>query len=438
MFAFCARRTGDLALAEDLTSVVFLEAWRRRRSVQLTGASALPWLLGTAHNVVRNQRRSLRRHRAVLARLSAGGVSPSGEEAPSGEEDVIARVDAQRTLATALRVVDCLPQGQRDAVNLVLWSGLSYEDAAQALGVPIGTVRSRVARAQHARRVARHPATHYEGVLMTNLTTPPVPDLSSEWITARRTQLVREITTPQRQPVSRRLALRGVGALAGVGAATTVALVAIAGTGAANAFAGWTATPTRPASGETASALAQCTSRLAGSGGGQSGVPAGGWQPVLTDTRGPFTSMILQSGAATATCLTGPSFTTTEANATEGGASQHVLSNGSASAGAPPAVSIMGLGGSGSGPIEQASQSQLTTTGGQPYTFVQGQVAADVSGVTLLLSDASNVQATVADGSFVAWWPGRADATSAQVTSASGATTQQLTFTPVAPSNSAS
>ena len=142
VFAFCARRTGDLALAEDLTSVVFLEAWRRRRSVQLTATSALPWLLGTAHNVVRNQRRSLRRHRAALQRL------PMDRASPSGEEEAIARIDAQRTLSVALRAVHRLPPEQRDAVNLVLWSGLSYEDAAQALGVPIGTVRSRIARAR--------------------------------------------------------------------------------------------------------------------------------------------------------------------------------------------------------------------------------------------------------------------------------------------------
>jgi RNA polymerase sigma-70 factor (ECF subfamily) len=144
VFAFCARRTGDLTLAEDLTSVVFLEAWRRRRSVRLSGHSALPWLLGTAHNVVRNQRRSLRRHRAAVLRLSANDVSPSGEE------EVIARVDAQRTLSAALTAVERLPQEQQDVVNLVLWSGLSYQDAAQALGVPVGTVRSRVARARAA------------------------------------------------------------------------------------------------------------------------------------------------------------------------------------------------------------------------------------------------------------------------------------------------
>jgi len=152
VFAFCARRTGDLALAEDLTSVVFLEAWRRRRSVRLSGDSALPWLLGTANNVVRNQRRSLRRHRAAVLRMS------TNETSAGGEEEVIARVDAQQALSAALLAVARLPQAQRDVVNLVLWSGLSYEDAAQALGVPVGTVRSRIARALAALGTSLAPA----------------------------------------------------------------------------------------------------------------------------------------------------------------------------------------------------------------------------------------------------------------------------------------
>ncbi len=41
---YCARRTGSLDTADDLVSVVFLEAWRRRVDVQLLGDSALPWL----------------------------------------------------------------------------------------------------------------------------------------------------------------------------------------------------------------------------------------------------------------------------------------------------------------------------------------------------------------------------------------------------------
>jgi hypothetical protein len=147
---------------------------------------------------------------------------------------------------------------------------------------------------------------------------------------------------------------------------------------------------------------------------------------VLTDTRGPFTAMILQSAGRTATCVTGPSFTTIAANAVPGGASGNILGVGSPAAGQPD-LSMMR---SSSGPIRQASQVQLTA-GGQPYTLVQGQVQAGVSGATLVRSDGSDVQATVADGSFVAWWPGDAHTTAAHVTSGSATTTQQLTFTPV-------
>ena len=271
---------------------------------------------------------------------------------------------------------------------------------------------------------------------MNNLSAPPVPDLSSDWIAARRDHLVREIATPRRRQVSRRLALSGLGALAAAGAATAAVLLAFAGAGATNAFAGWSATPTRPTGSQTTTALGQCTARLASAGGPQSGIPTSDWHPVLTDTRGPFTAMILQSGSASATCLTGPSFTTTAANnAQPGGATQHTLSAGTS--GPPPAVSIMGLGGTSTGPISQASQSQFTTSDRQPYTLVQGQVAADVTKVTLVLSDASNVRATVANGSFVAWWPGNANATTARLTGAAGTTTQQLTFTAISGSNPA-
>ncbi|MHB1539147.1 MAG: RNA polymerase sigma factor [Solirubrobacteraceae bacterium] len=146
VFAFCARQTGDLALAEDLTSIVFLHAWRKRRSIEIDCGSALPWLLGTARNVVRNQRRSTWRHRAALSRLAAGAA-----RAESGlEDDSLARLDAQRRLRDALEPIARLPPRQREALSLVVWSGLSYEQAARALDVPIGTVRSRVARARAA------------------------------------------------------------------------------------------------------------------------------------------------------------------------------------------------------------------------------------------------------------------------------------------------
>jgi RNA polymerase sigma-70 factor (ECF subfamily) len=141
VFSFCARRTGDLSLAEDLTSIVFLEAWRRRQSVEID-ESALPWLLGTANNLARNARRSLRRHNAALRRL------PTDESSSDSEDDAVARIDAQRALTSALKAISKLSSEERDVVNLVLWSGVSYDDAARVLGVPVGTVRSRVSRAR--------------------------------------------------------------------------------------------------------------------------------------------------------------------------------------------------------------------------------------------------------------------------------------------------
>src|SRR5439155_12710089 len=69
VYNYCFRRTGDWSQAEELTAIVFLEAWRRRGQVVLERDEAIPWLLGVATNVLRNLRRSQRRHRAALERL---------------------------------------------------------------------------------------------------------------------------------------------------------------------------------------------------------------------------------------------------------------------------------------------------------------------------------------------------------------------------------
>ena len=217
-------------------------------------------------------------------------------------------------------------------------------------------------------------------------------------------------------------------------AATGGVVVAIVGLGARTsaAFAGWTATTTHPAAEQTATALERCTSQLAGTRGApgaQPSIPANVRQPVLTDTRGPFTLMILSSEYASATCFNGPSFTIIGTNNTYGRVLKIGSTDGSgAGSSQSSGISVMRLEGYRKGPIRPATQSHLETSGGQPYTFVQGQVVPGVTGVTLVRSDGSNVQATVAGGSFVAWWPGSAGATSAQITSSAGAVTQPLTF----------
>ena len=149
VYNHCFRRTGSWEAAEDLASVVFLEAWRRRRDVSLSGESILPWLLAVANNVVRNRDRSLRRHRRLLAKLPAAVV------APDPAEEAVSRVDDERAMRRVLQVFTRLLPDEQDVLALCVWAGLSYTDAAVALGIPVGTVRSRLSRArEHLRRLA--------------------------------------------------------------------------------------------------------------------------------------------------------------------------------------------------------------------------------------------------------------------------------------------
>ena len=149
VYAHCFSRTGSWSMAEDLTSAVFLEAWRRRAEVRFSGDCALPWLLGVANNATRNAQRTLRRHNLLLAKLP-----PPGEEADIAA-DAAARVDQERLAQHLLCAMGGLRQSEREVLALCDWAGLSYAEAAVAMGVPEGTVRSRLSRArQHLRDLA--------------------------------------------------------------------------------------------------------------------------------------------------------------------------------------------------------------------------------------------------------------------------------------------
>lgn len=155
VYTFCARRTADLALAEDLTSITFLEAWRHRDRVPSGDAgSALPWLLGVSNNVVRNARRGQRRYQEVLERLPAPSI------VPPAEDQALARSVTEAGLRDALGAISALPEREQEVVMLVLWSGLSYEEAAMALAIPVGTVRSRLSRARSKLQVALTTTSH--------------------------------------------------------------------------------------------------------------------------------------------------------------------------------------------------------------------------------------------------------------------------------------
>jgi RNA polymerase sigma factor (sigma-70 family) len=140
IYNFCFRRCADWALAEDLTAIVFLEAWRKRRRVVFDGEDAvLPWLYGVAGNVLRN---NARRHRRLVRFLGSLGAPPSS---PDSAERLAEEEEMRRILEAVAR----LPRREQDVLALCVFADLTYEQAAMTLGVPVGTVRSRLARARN-------------------------------------------------------------------------------------------------------------------------------------------------------------------------------------------------------------------------------------------------------------------------------------------------
>lgn len=145
---YIARRLGRDA-ADDLVAETFLVAFRQRVRYDPGQPSARPWLYGIATRLVSRRQRDEVRFFRFIART---GIDPAADPvAESVAEAGARRADAQtlhRRLAGALAV---LSTADRDALLLVA-DGLSYQEAARALGVPAGTLSSRLAR---ARRMVR-------------------------------------------------------------------------------------------------------------------------------------------------------------------------------------------------------------------------------------------------------------------------------------------
>lgn len=136
------RLTGDWSVAEDVVSLTFLEAWRLRGRIDPEGGSLRPWLLGVATNVARNVRRASRRHDDALARM------PRAEAVPDFADDVVRRIADAERLGGVRAAFSRLRRQEQDVLALCVWAGLEYAEAAEALGVPVGTVRSRLSRAR--------------------------------------------------------------------------------------------------------------------------------------------------------------------------------------------------------------------------------------------------------------------------------------------------
>jgi RNA polymerase sigma-70 factor (ECF subfamily) len=138
LLRFLARRV-DPAEAEDLLGEVFRIAFERRSAFERDRASARPWLYGIAANVVAKHHRSEARRFRAMARVPAG--RPLDED-PADR----AAADAGARWTRVMDAIGALPEAERQVLLLFAWEELSYEEIALALGVPMGTVRSRLSR----------------------------------------------------------------------------------------------------------------------------------------------------------------------------------------------------------------------------------------------------------------------------------------------------
>ncbi|MFJ8636460.1 RNA polymerase sigma factor [Streptomyces sp. NPDC093568] len=136
------RMTGNWAMAEDVVSLTFLEAWRLRERMLDGDDSLRPWLLGIATNVTRNTTRAARRHQAVLSRV------PPPAPVPDFADEVTQRLADTEELAAAQKALSTMRRGEREVFTLCVWEGLDAATAAEALGVAVGTVRARLSRAR--------------------------------------------------------------------------------------------------------------------------------------------------------------------------------------------------------------------------------------------------------------------------------------------------
>jgi RNA polymerase sigma-70 factor (ECF subfamily) len=143
VFHFVMRRLQDPALAEEVVADVFFEVWRS--VAQFQGASRpSTWIFGIAHFKATGAHRDRSRHKRA-------SVLPTNVEflhRVADPLDAAARLMARADLQIVRHALDGLPAEQRQVLELAVLEGLSYEEIAGRLGVPEGTIKTRVARAR--------------------------------------------------------------------------------------------------------------------------------------------------------------------------------------------------------------------------------------------------------------------------------------------------
>lgn len=132
LFRFLHRRAGNAAQAEDLFQETWMSVIKGRASFK-EGSAFKPWLYAIALNLARGARRSL---------PAAGPLPP--ESAPLSPDSPTRALARRESAAAVRRLIDALPDVQREVFTLSEYDGLSYAEIGQLLGRPLGTVKSQM------------------------------------------------------------------------------------------------------------------------------------------------------------------------------------------------------------------------------------------------------------------------------------------------------
>lgn len=141
---FLSRRLGDRA--DDLLGELFVTAFEQRSRYRAELGDARPWLYGIATNLVR------RHHRAEATRYRALGRTPLALVTPDGSPEAVALADSAALRPRLARALADLKAPDRDVLLMLAWGQLDQAEVATALGIPLGTVRSRLHRARQQLR----------------------------------------------------------------------------------------------------------------------------------------------------------------------------------------------------------------------------------------------------------------------------------------------
>jgi RNA polymerase sigma factor (sigma-70 family) len=147
LYRYAYQRAGDQA-AQDIVADTFLAAFQQRASFDPARGEARPWLFGIL------TRKLARYHRTEKARYLAFARAAEPDTEHNPDERITEAVSAAAMRAPLAAALAKLSRGDRDVLLLVAWADCTYEEVATVVGIPIGTVRSRLNRARRKVRQA--------------------------------------------------------------------------------------------------------------------------------------------------------------------------------------------------------------------------------------------------------------------------------------------